>query len=170
MAYATTNPYTGEVVKEFPTATAQEVEQAITRAHDTFTQWSRKPVAERVEVLARAADILETKKREYAEIITLEMGKLIAEAEAEIDICVDMLRYYVANGEAQLAPRYLPAKGFGEHDVQLVNEPLGVLYAVEPWNFPLLPGHSHRRAAVHRRQHDRAQARLQRATIGAQNG
>lgn len=136
MAYATTNPYTGEVVKEFPTATAQEVEQAITRAHDTFTQWSRKPVAERVEVLARAADILETKKREYAEIITLEMGKLIAEAEAEIDICVDMLRYYVANGEAQLAPRYLPAKGFGEHDVQLVNEPLGVLYAVEPWNFP----------------------------------
>lgn len=136
MAYATTNPYTGEVVKEFPTATAQEVEQAITRAHDTFTQWSRKPVAERVEVLARAADILETKKREYAEIITLEMGKLIAEAEAEIDICVDMLRYYVANGEAQLAPCYLPAKGFGEHDVQLVNEPLGVLYAVEPWNFP----------------------------------
>lgn len=136
MTYATTNPYTGEVVKEFPTATAQEVEQAITRAHDTFTQWSRKPVAERVEVLARAADILETKKREYAEIITLEMGKLIAEAEAEIDICVDMLRYYVANGEAQLAPRYLPAKDFGEHDVQLVNEPLGVLYAVEPWNFP----------------------------------
>ncbi|MBG9288786.1 NAD-dependent succinate-semialdehyde dehydrogenase [Corynebacterium belfantii] len=136
MAYATTNPYTGEVVKEFPTATAQEVEQAITRAHDTFTQWSRKPVAERVEVLARAADILEAKKREYAEIITLEMGKLIAEAEAEIDICVDMLRYYVANGEAQLAPRYLPAKGFGEHDVQLINEPLGVLYAVEPWNFP----------------------------------
>ncbi|CAB0673065.1 NAD-dependent succinate-semialdehyde dehydrogenase [Corynebacterium diphtheriae] len=136
MAYATTNPYTGEVVKEFPTATAQEVEQAITRAHDTFTQWSRKPVAERVEVLARAADILETKKREYAEIITLEMGKLIAEAEAEIDICVDMLRYYVANGEAQLAPRYLPAKDFGEHDVQLINEPLGVLYAVEPWNFP----------------------------------
>lgn len=136
MAYKTTNPYTGEVLKEFPTATPEDIQHGIACADETFKEWSLRPVSERVQVLAKAAEILESKKREYAEILTLEMGKLLAEAEAEVDICINMLRYYVENGEAQLAPRYLPAQGFGAQDVQIVNEPLGVLYAVEPWNFP----------------------------------
>lgn len=136
MAYKTTNPYTGEVVKEFDTATPEQIDAAIARADATFQEWKLKPISERVAVLQKAADILKENKREYAEVVTLEMGKLLAEAEAEIDICIGILEYYVAHAEAQLAPRYLPAKGFDQEDVQLVNEPLGVLYAVEPWNFP----------------------------------
>ncbi|MGO4958464.1 NAD-dependent succinate-semialdehyde dehydrogenase [Luteococcus sp. Sow4_B9] len=136
MAYATTNPYTGEVVKSFETATTAQVDAAITAADTAFQTWRQTPVAERVQVLQKAADILREKTREYASILTLEMGKLIGEAEAEVNLCIGMLEYYVAHAEQQLAPRTLSAKGFDEGDVVLVHEPLGVLYAVEPWNFP----------------------------------
>ena len=136
MAYKTTNPYTGEVVKEFESATDAQIDEAIAKADAAFREWSAKSVEERTEVLAKAADILRENAREYAEILTLEMGKLIGEAEAEVNLCVGMLEYYVKFGAEQLAPRYLEASGFGDTDVALVNEPLGVLYAVEPWNFP----------------------------------
>ncbi len=64
------------------------------------------------------------------------MGKLIGEAELEVELCAQMLDYYVKFGAEILAPRYIRARGFGDTDVKIVNEPLGVLYAVEPWNFP----------------------------------
>lgn len=86
MAYATTNPYTGEVVKTFPTATAEEIDQAVTGADATFRTWSQTPVEERAAVLAKAAEILRANKRDYAETLTLEMGKLIGEAEAEVEL------------------------------------------------------------------------------------
>lgn len=136
MGYATTNPFTGEVVKEFETATAEQIDQAIAKADQEFREWSQLPVAQRVEILQKAAEILKAEKREFAEVLTLEMGKLIGEAEAEVDLCIGMLEYYVNNGEEHLAPRSIPAEGFDEGDVLLVKEPLGVLYAVEPWNFP----------------------------------
>ncbi len=136
MAFQTTNPYTGEVTKTFETATPEQIDAAIAQAQAAFEEWSAKPVFSRVEVLQRAADILKDNHREYAEYLTLEMGKLIGEAEAEVQLCIDMLEYYVHNAAHQLAPRYLPARGLGDQDVVTVNEPLGVLYAVEPWNFP----------------------------------
>lgn len=136
MGYQTTNPYTGEVLKTFDTATEADITKAIDTADAAFQEWSRKSVEERVAVLAKAAEILAANKREYAEILTLEMGKLLVEAELEVDLCVKMLEYYVKFGKEHLAPRYLQAEGFGDQDIALVNEPLGVLYAVEPWNFP----------------------------------
>lgn len=136
MAYATTNPFTGEVVKTFDTATPEQIDAAIAKADAAFQTWRETSFDDRAAVLSKAAQILRDKRREYAEILTLEMGKLIGEAEAEVDLCVGMLEYYVNFAAAELAPRYLPAKGFGDQDVALVNEPLGVLYAVEPWNFP----------------------------------
>ncbi|STD13579.1 Succinate-semialdehyde dehydrogenase [NADP(+)] 1 [Dermatophilus congolensis] len=136
MGYATTNPYTGEVLKKFETASEAEVEAAVTKADKAFQVWRKKSIEERGKVLTKAAAILRENRREFAQTLTLEMGKLIAEAEAEIDVCIGMLEYYVQFGAEQLAPRFLSAKGFGDQDVMLVNEPLGVLYAVEPWNFP----------------------------------
>ena len=62
------------------------------------------------------------------------MGKLLGEAEAEVELCAKILEYYIKNAEALLAPRSLPAEGFARDAVQLVYEPLGVLYIVEPWN------------------------------------
>ncbi|WP_312715087.1 NAD-dependent succinate-semialdehyde dehydrogenase [Corynebacterium flavescens] len=136
MAYRTTNPYTGEVVKEFDTATPEQIEEAITTAHKAFLSWRDTPFTERAAVLQAAADELRANAHEYASILTLEMGKLIGEAEAEVELSAKILEYYAKFGASHLAPRYLPAEGFGDTDVALVNDPLGVLYAVEPWNFP----------------------------------
>ncbi|MDN6531425.1 MAG: aldehyde dehydrogenase family protein, partial [Corynebacterium flavescens] len=136
MAYRTTNPYTGEVVKEFETATTEQIEAAIAGAHEAFLSWRETPLTERAALLQRAADELRANSHEYASILTLEMGKLIGEAEAEVELSAKILEYYAKFGASHLAPRYLPAEGFGDTDVALVNDPLGVLYAVEPWNFP----------------------------------
>lgn len=136
MSYATTNPYTGKVEKEFPTATDDEVRAAIGAADAAFRSWRAKSVNERVQVLHNAANILRERHTEYAKILTLEMGKLIGEAEAEVELCAKILEYYVKNAEAELAPRDLPAEGFADGAVRLVYEPLGVIYIVEPWNFP----------------------------------
>lgn len=136
MAFATTNPYTGQTVKTFPKATAQEIDAVIAESHSAYQLWRQTSLDHRAQVLQRAADLLRADARRFAEILTLEMGKLIGEAEAEVELSARILEYYVENGARELAPRYLPAKGFGETDVQLVKEPLGVLFAVEPWNFP----------------------------------
>ncbi|WP_024891002.1 NAD-dependent succinate-semialdehyde dehydrogenase [Luteimonas huabeiensis] len=136
MAFATTNPYTGETLKTFPAATPAEIDAAIERAHAAFLTWRETSLDDRAQVLARAAGLLRAEPRRFAEILTLEMGKLIGEAEAEVELCAKILDYYVEHGAEGLAPRYLPAEGFGDTDVQLVKEPLGVLFAVEPWNFP----------------------------------
>lgn len=136
MAYATTNPYTGEVVKTFPTATDDEVRAAIDAADGAFQEWKNTTIAERTTVLANAARILRERHTEYASILTLEMGKLLSEAEAEVELSAKILEYYVDNAEAQLQPRVLPAEGFADGAVKLIPQPLGVLYMVEPWNFP----------------------------------
>lgn len=136
MAYATTNPYTGEVLKTFEDATPEQIEAAIAGAHQAFLKWREESVDTRAALLQKAADSLRENSRRYAEILTLEMGKLIGEAEAEVELSAKILEYYAKFGPAHLAPRYLPAEGFGDTDVALVNEPLGALYAIEPWNFP----------------------------------
>lgn len=86
--------------------------------------------------MQRAADILRENSRQYAEILTLEMGKLIGEAEAEVELSAKILEYYARFGADHIKPRFIKAEGFNDTDVAIVNDPLGVLYAVEPWNFP----------------------------------
>lgn len=136
MAFQTTNPYTGEVTKTFEEATPEQIEAAIAGAHEAFQNWKNEPVEARAALLQRAADALRKDARKYAEILTLEMGKLIGEAEAEVELSANILEYYAKFGPSHLAPRYLRAEGFNDTDVALVNEPLGVLYTIEPWNFP----------------------------------
>lgn len=136
MAYATTNPYTNEVVTTFPDATEEQVDAALSQAQEAFQGWKKLPIEQRQEVLQRAADLLRERKRDFAETLTLEMGKLISEAEIEVDLSADIIEYFARKSADLLAPRYLPAKGFADTDVQLVSDPLGVLFAVEPWNFP----------------------------------
>lgn len=136
MAYATINPYTEEQIQTFPTATDEEVTLAIEHADTAFSSWKRTTFAERAEILARTAQLLRENHTEFARILTLEMGKVLAEAEAEVELSAQIIDYYVEHAEEQLRPRDLPSKGFAEGHVKLVYEPLGVLYLVEPWNFP----------------------------------
>lgn len=136
MAFATTNPYTNELVKTFPSATREEILTAIAQADNAFQSWKELPVAKRVSFLQNAADILRQKVDEFAGLITLEMGKTFAEAKGEVELSAQILEYYVRNAEAQLQPRKLPVMDPSEGEAELVYEPLGVLLAIEPWNFP----------------------------------
>ncbi|OAT75134.1 succinate-semialdehyde dehydrogenase [Mangrovibacter phragmitis] len=136
MAYATTNPYTGEVIKTFPDATDAEVADAIARAHNTFTAWRNVSFAQRGEILQNAANLLRKQKDEFARLLTLEMGKLYSEALAEVELSAQIFEYYVKNAEKLLAPENLPVANPQEATAKIVHEPLGVLLAIEPWNFP----------------------------------
>lgn len=136
MTYATINPFTGELIKEFPNATDAEVTEAIESAHQAFLSWRNTSFANKAEILNRAAALLRDSKRRYAELLTLEMGKVIGEAEAEVELSAQILEYYAEHAERLLAPQKLPVADPAEGEALLVNEPLGVLLTIEPWNFP----------------------------------
>ena len=136
MAYATLNPYTGELLKTFPDATDAEVTQAIDNAHAAFLKWKTTSFAQRAAILRQAATLLRKGSKSYAELLTIEMGKLFAEAQAEVELSAQILEYYADNAEALLAPEKLPVAKAAEGEAILVHEPLGVLLAIEPWNFP----------------------------------
>ncbi|AMM22711.1 succinate-semialdehyde dehydrogenase (plasmid) [Frondihabitans sp. PAMC 28766] len=136
MTYQTINPYTNEIVASFDDATIEEVDAAIGAAHDAFLSWRDTPFSERTAVLAKAAALLRAEKRRYAELLTLEMGKVIGEAEAEVDLSADILQYYADRGETLLETIKVPVAMTSEGEVEIVSEPLGVILSVEPWNFP----------------------------------
>lgn len=136
MAYATTNPYTGELIKTFPEATDAEVSAAIDNAHQAFLSWRETPFSARRAVMQKAADILRQRAEEFARLLTLEMGKLIVEARAEVELSAQIFEYYARNAEKLLEPEELPVANPEEATAKVVHEPLGILLAIEPWNFP----------------------------------
>lgn len=133
MAYQTVNPTTGKLIKTYADITDQGLEKALVNAHQTFeANWRHYPVAERAKVVSTAAAILRKKHEEYAHYLTLEMGKLINEARAEINLAADILDYYAKKAESYLKPRML----LESHGAELHIEPIGILLGIEPWNFP----------------------------------
>ena len=136
MAYATTNPFTNETIKTFPNATNEEVKAALDTANDAFLAWRETTFETRGKILQKAADLLRKDADEYAKLLTLEMGKLFAEAKAEVELSAKILEYYVRNAEELLKPEKLPVLDPAEGDAVLVCDPLGIILAIEPWNFP----------------------------------
>ena len=136
MSYATVNPYTGETLKTFPEATDAEVNAAIASAHCAILQWRKTSFGERAKILQKAADLLRADLEEHAALLTLEMGKIIGEARAEVELSARIFEYYAQNAQKLLAPEKLPLRDAAEGEVWVTHEPLGVLLAIEPWNFP----------------------------------
>ncbi|THH38230.1 NAD-dependent succinate-semialdehyde dehydrogenase [Aliishimia ponticola] len=136
MSYATTNPYTGEVVKTFSENTDAEIVAAIEKADHAFQSWKETSFAERAQVMQKAADLLRRDADHYAGLLTLEMGKLLSEAKGEVELSARIFEYYAEHAEKQLKPEKLPVADLAEGEAMLVHDPLGVLLAVEPWNFP----------------------------------
>ena len=136
MAFATVNPYTNELVKSFPSATDAEIKAAVDRSDKAFQSWKNLSIAERVGYLKNASALLREKSDEYAALLTLEMGKIFGESKAEVELSAQILDYYVKHAEGLLAPRKLPVMDPAEGEAELVNDPMGVLLAIEPWNFP----------------------------------
>ena len=134
MAYQSTNPYNGKVVKTFDEIDDARLEAKLKAAQDCFEQvWRRRSFAERKAVLSRAAAIMRERTQEFAELITVEMGKLIAQSRGEVKLSAAILDYYAEHAETFLAPEKLStAKG----DAVVESSPIGVLFGVEPWNYP----------------------------------
>ncbi len=136
MKFSTTNPYTGEVLKTFPTASEADINNAIEKADTAFSAWRETAFSERARIMQNAADILRRDVEKYAPILTIEMGKLLTEARAEVELSAAIFEYYAKNAEKLLAPEKLPVADPAEGNATLVCEPLGIILAIEPWNFP----------------------------------
>ncbi|HBC43000.1 MAG TPA: NADP-dependent succinic semialdehyde dehydrogenase [Pseudanabaena sp.] len=133
MAIASINPVTGEVLKTFEPLTDEQLEHKLALADRTFATYKRTSFRDRAQWMYQAADILEAKKTEFGIIMTLEMGKTLKSAIAEIDKCVNLCRFY-----AEHAPIFL-ADTTAQTDASrtiIRYQPLGIILAVMPWNFP----------------------------------
>jgi len=133
MVYQTINPATGKLIKIYPGISDQELEIAVANAHEAFhSDWRHHSVAGRSKIMSAAAAILRKRSEEYSQYLTLEMGKLIAEARAEVALSADILDYYAEKAEHYLEPRLISESPGAELHI----EPIGVLLGIEPWNFP----------------------------------
>ena len=138
MSIAVVNPATGDTVETFNEHTAEEIEQRVQKAQAAFEALKATDYAQRAEWMKKAADILESEVDELAKMLTIEMGKPIAQSVAEVHKCAKNCRFYADNAEKFLADEPL-------EDPSLVNasqaylryQPLGVVLAVMPWNYPL---------------------------------
>ncbi|RCG30126.1 NAD-dependent succinate-semialdehyde dehydrogenase [Sphaerisporangium album] len=128
------NPYTNEVIREFPAMTEEELDRAVETAHDAFQSWRWLAAAERAAVVRMAGELLVERKDEFARTITLEMGKRIGESYDEVDLVADILRYYGQHGPGMLTDRTVPVD---EGSAVVANRPLGPLLGIMPWNYPL---------------------------------
>ncbi len=132
MSIVSLNPATGETLGEFATHTDSEVESKLSAAASRFRTWRAVPFVDRAELLRRAAGLLESEKRGWAKTMTLEMGKPVGAAVAEAEKCAWVCRYFADHAERFLAPQ----RGSTENETWVRFDPLGVVLAVMPWNFP----------------------------------
>ncbi len=138
MSIATINPATGETVKTFTAATDEEVEAAIARAYERFLDYRHSTTyAQRAEWANATADLLEAEAEDVAAMMTLEMGKTLASAKAEVLKCAKGFRFYAEQTEKILADEPADAGKVGAKQAYTRYQPLGVVLAIMPWNFPL---------------------------------
>ena len=134
MAYQTVNPSNGKLVETFPEHSDEQLEALLARAERCFQEhWRQTSFAERAGVVHKAASLLRSRTDTFAKLVTLEMGKLFREAQGEVQLSADILDYYADNAEKFLAPHRLKVD---EGEAVIESAPLGVLFCVEPWNFP----------------------------------
>lgn len=124
-----------EVIAEYIPSTDDDAQQALNAAQTAFPTWSIVPAPERGNYLFRVAERMEAKKEELAHLITREMGKRLIEAQKEVEYAINILRFYA--GEGTRLNGELIASDHPDIQIQLLKEPLGVVLAVTPWNFPL---------------------------------
>ncbi len=138
MAIAVVNPATGETVEEFTEHNAQEVEQRVAKAQAAFEALHETTYAERAQWMKKAADIIESEVETLAKMLVIEMGKPIAQAEAEVLKCAKNMRFYADNAEKFLADEPLDDPSVvNASQAYLRYQPLGVVLVIMPWNYPL---------------------------------
>lgn len=128
------NPTTGEMVSSLPWATEQQVDSAIALAEQGYRQWRTASVAERADALRRVGSALRARGEEMAQMISLEMGKPIAQARGEVTKSANLCDWYAEHGPAMLATE---ATAVENNNAVIEYRPLGAILAIMPWNFPL---------------------------------
>jgi succinate-semialdehyde dehydrogenase/glutarate-semialdehyde dehydrogenase len=137
MAIATINPTTGETLKTYEPLSEEALEDKIARAASAWADYRLTTPEQRAGWLRAAADVLDGDAGSVAELMVTEMGKTLAAAKAEVGKCAKALRYYAEHGPAWLEPEKKDAGAVGATDAYVVYQPLGVVLAIMPWNFPL---------------------------------
>ena len=128
------NPATNKKVKEYKEFDKNQVHDLIEKAHQSFLSWKKSPFSERAKYFNKLASILEDEKLELAHLMTTEMGKPINEGVSEVEKCAWVCKYYAKNAELFLQSHEIDSD-FSKS--QVVYNPLGVILAIMPWNFPL---------------------------------
>jgi len=133
MTYQSVNPHTGKLLKSFEHFSDAQLEKSLAAADQAQRSWKLKSYAQRAVIVNKAAALLHAHVDDFARLATLEMGKRIDEARGEVKFSGDIMAYYAEHAEAFLAPVKLrPEVG----DAHMESSPFGVLFCVEPWNFP----------------------------------
>lgn len=133
MSILAMNPATGETINEYQEMTPEEVKSIIENAHEAFLSWRKTSFAERTELMKKAAQVLRNNAEAYAKLMAQEMGKPITGGRGEAEKCAWVCDYYADNAEKFLQPEMIEtdaSKSF------VAFQPLGVVLAVMPWNFP----------------------------------
>lgn len=133
MGIATTNPATGEVLQTFESLSDRDLDTKIAHAQQTFLSYRAVPMVQKAVWLNRAAEILETERDRFGKLMTLEMGKPLKAAIAEVEKCASVCRYYAENASHLLAD--VSVQTDASHSF-IRYQPLGIILAVMPWNFP----------------------------------
>jgi succinate-semialdehyde dehydrogenase/glutarate-semialdehyde dehydrogenase len=134
MSLASINPATGETIRTYAEMSPEEAAAAVAQAHQTWLEWRKTSFTERATPMKRAAGILRQRKGELAKLMALEMGKPLKQGIAEAEKCAWVCDHYADCAEAYLAPNVIPTEAAKSY---VAFEPLGVVLAVMPWNFPL---------------------------------
>lgn len=134
MSYQSINPYNGKTLKTYEFHDQAKIDQSLKDAETLLTsEWSREKLQDRLSLLKKVAEKLRENKEELSKLISTEMGKLIDQSYEEVELCANIAEYYATNAEKYLSPQKYPTE-FGEAWVE--HHPLGIIMAVEPWNFP----------------------------------
>ena len=133
MAMHAINPATGETLNTYDEITPSEVAHHIERAHEAFLDWRQTSFAERATLMRRAAQELRDQANTQAQLMALEMGKPIVDGRAEMEKCAWVCDYYADEAERFLQPEIIETDATKSF---VTFQPLGVILAVMPWNFP----------------------------------
>jgi len=133
MAYQSINPFTNQKLKDYPPHTDEHIQNALDQAEQILKSDWPQQIDQRIEVLRNVAQKLREQKTELAKLMTLDMGKLIKQSEGEIESCAKIAEYFADHAKEFLAPVSYETE-LGEAWVE--HHPLGIVMAVEPWNFP----------------------------------
>lgn len=128
------NPANGEVIAKVPNSGKAETDMAIEAADTAFKIWSKTTAQVRSTVLRKIADLMHENKEELAKIMTLEMGKPLAESRGEVNYAASFLEWY-AEESRRIYGRTVPGKS-ADNRIQVIKQPVGVVAAITPWNFP----------------------------------